>query len=62
MSTYAIASYIQGAAHGRRGPEDTTVEDVGVDLGGLDVFVTQQFLDGADVVASFQEVGGEAVA
>lgn len=33
-----------------------------VDHGGFDVFVPEEFLDGADVVASLEEVGGEAVA
>ena len=35
---------------------------MGVDLGGLDIGVTQQFLEDADVGAVFQHVGGEAVA
>ena len=35
---------------------------MGVDHGGADVFVPQQFLDGADVVAIFEQMGGEAVA
>ncbi len=35
---------------------------MGVDHGGFDVAVAQEFLDGADVVAGFEEVGGEAVA
>jgi hypothetical protein len=34
---------------------------VGVDGGGADIFVAQQFLDGANVVATFEQVGGEAV-
>ncbi len=34
---------------------------MGVNHGGFDIFVAQQFLDGADVVAILQEVGGEAV-
>ena len=39
-----------------------SVEDVGVDHGGRHVAVPEQLLDGADVVAGFEEVGGEAVA
>ena len=35
------------------------VESVGVDHGGADVLVSQEFLDGADVAAGLQEVGGE---
>jgi hypothetical protein len=38
------------------------VEDVGVDLGGLEVAVAEEFLDSADVVARLEEMGGEAVA
>ena len=38
------------------------VGDVGVYLGGLDVAVTEHFLDGADVCAVCQEGGGEHVA
>ena len=32
-------------------------KDVGVDHGGLDIFVTEQLLDRPDVVAVLQEVG-----
>ena len=35
---------------------------MGVDHGGADVFVSEQFLDGADVVAVLEEVGGKGVA
>ena len=35
---------------------------VGVDHGGLQAGVAQQFLDGADVVIGLQQVGGEGVA
>jgi hypothetical protein len=34
---------------------------VGVDHGGAHVFVAKQFLNGADVVAVFQQVGGEGM-
>ncbi len=34
---------------------------MGVDHGGADAAVAQEFLDGADVVAVLQEVGGEGV-
>ena len=37
-------------------------EDVGIDLSGGDVGVAEEFLDGADIVAGFEEVGGEGVA
>ena len=38
------------------------VGDVGVDLGGGDVAVAEQGLDGAQVGAIHQEVGGKGVA
>ncbi len=37
------------------------VENVGVDHGRLDVFVTEEFLNSADVVSGHQEVRGERV-
>jgi hypothetical protein len=55
--TAATVSGIKGASDVEAG----LVEDVGVDLGGGDILVTEQFLDGPDVVMVFQEVGGEAV-
>jgi hypothetical protein len=42
--------------------EAAAVEDVGVDHGGLDRAVSEELLDGADVVAIGEEVGGEGVA
>jgi hypothetical protein len=42
--------------------EGAAVEDVGVDHGGGDVAVAEELLDGADVVASLEEVGGKGVA
>ena len=38
------------------------IKNVGVDHGDFDVFVAEEFLDGADVVAVLEEVGGEGVA
>lgn len=38
------------------------VQHMGVNLGGLDIFVAEQFLHCADVVARLEEVGGKAVA
>lgn len=38
------------------------LEDMGVEHRGVHVLVAEEFLDGADVVASRQEVGGEGVA
>jgi len=35
---------------------------VGVDHGGLDVLVAEQFLDGAYVVTGFEQVGGKRMA
>jgi len=47
---------IQRAAHRRGRPKH-----VGVDHGGLQTVVTHQGLDGADVAAALQEMGGKAV-
>lgn len=38
------------------------LEDVGVDHGGAHVLVAEEFLHRTDVVAVFQEVGGEGMA
>lgn len=38
------------------------VEDMSVDHGGFDVAVAEEFLNGSDVVAVFDEVGGEGMA
>ncbi len=35
---------------------------MGVNHGGFEVFVAEEFLDGADVVAVLEEVGGEGMA
>ena len=48
---------VEGAADG----VGAALEDMGVYHGGADVFVAEEFLDGADVVAAFQQVGGEGV-
>ena len=39
-----------------------SVQNVGVDHGGRDVPVAEEFLDGAYVVAVLEEVGGKGVA
>jgi len=46
---------IQGASHRRR----ARGHDVGIDLGGLNAVVAQQFLDRANIHASLQEVSRE---
>ncbi len=48
----------QRAAH----RQAAALEDVGVDHGCLDILVSQEFLNGPDVIAIFQEVGGEGMA
>ena len=50
------------AVVGAADPEEVFLGDVGVDLGGLRVGVTEEFLDVPYVGAVLQEVGGEAVA
>src|SRR4030095_5069421 len=46
---------------GASDPSGTPIEDVGVDHRGADVPVTQQLLDGTNVVAFLQEVRGKRV-
>src|SRR5690606_15007593 len=43
------------------GPAQVLPGHVGVDLGGGDAGVTQEFLDGAQVGAALEHVGGEGV-
>jgi hypothetical protein len=43
-------------------PETAAVEDVGVNHGRFNIGMAEEFLDGADVVAGFEQVGGEGVA
>ena len=38
------------------------VENVGVDHSGFDIFVSEEFLHGADVVPCFEKMGCEGVA
>ena len=54
---YQLPLAIQRAAHAQR----TLIEHMGVDHGGADIFVAEEFLDGANVIAVFQEVGGEGM-
>ena len=58
VSGFLRSVLVQGAADG----EAASVEDMGIDHCGFDVFVAEEFLDGADVVAILQQVGGEGVA
>jgi len=37
----------------------STVQEVGVDHGRRDILVTQEFLDGSDVVASVEHMRGK---
>ena len=57
LRTRHTSQPVQGAYHAARAP----VQDVGVDLRGLDVTMAQQLLHGADVIAGFKQVGGEGV-
>ena len=46
---------VQGAGDAEAG----FLEDMGVNLGGGNVGVAEEFLDGADIVARLEEVGGK---
>lgn len=50
--------FIQGA----RDSQGALVEGVSVDHGGAHIFVSQEFLNGPDVMTVFQEVGCEGMA
>ena len=52
------ASLIEWTAYAER----TFVEDMGVDLGSLYIFMPKQFLNGTDIVASLKQMGGRAMA
>lgn len=43
-------------------PSASTIEHMGINHRSFDIFVTKQFLDGADVVAILQEVSSEGMA
>ncbi len=45
----------------RESQQTTALKDVGVNHGGFDIFIAEEFLDGANVVAILKQVGGEAV-
>jgi hypothetical protein len=32
-----------------------------IDHGGLDIMLTEQFLDGSDIIPGFQKMGGKAM-
>ena len=42
--------------------QGAVLKDVGVDHGGFDIFVAEEYLDGADVVSVLEQVGGVAMA
>ena len=49
---------VQGALHG----SPTTIEDMGIDHGRRNILMSEEFLNGADIVACFQQMSGEAMA
>jgi hypothetical protein len=49
---------IQRAAH----RPAAAFQDVGVDHGGADVFMPEEFLDGADIIAGLEQMGCKGVA
>jgi len=51
-------SIVQWALDGH----SSALKDVGIDHGGAEVLVTEEFLDGANVIPILEEVGGEGVA
>ena len=53
---------VLGIVQGTADAEGAAVQDVRVDHGRGDVFVAEKLLDGSDVLAGFQQVGGEGAA
>ena len=51
-----------GNVHWTRNPTIRLLENVRVNLRRRYIGVAEEFLDGADIVAGFEEVGGEGVA
>ncbi len=49
---------IERTAHAEAG----FIQNMGIDHGGGEVFMAEQFLDGADIVAVLEQMGGEAMA
>ena len=49
--------FVEGAADSKWPP----INYVGIDHRGAEIFVTEEVLDGADIVIVFEKVGGEAV-
>ena len=58
MCQHAFSQDVHGTANSR----GAAVQDMSVDHGGLDVAVAEEFLDGADIVAVFEQVGGKGMA
>ena len=52
-----MISIVKGAFY-RQSP---ALQDVGVDHGGFDILMSEQFLDGANVVSTLQEVRSKRV-
>jgi hypothetical protein len=54
--------YLSAIIQRRTHPQAGLFHDVSVNHGGRDVFVSEEILEGADVRAGFQKVGGKTVA
>src|SRR6267154_3271253 len=52
---------IRSRVHRTWDPASTTVQHMGVDHCGPHIFMTEQFLNRANVVAAFKQMGGEAM-
>ena len=58
MEPSGLSETIERALHATA----AAVEDVTVDHGRPDILVTQELLNGADVIVIFQQMGGERMA
>src|SRR4030095_11132121 len=54
---YIVGLLVEWAANGFR----TTIQDMGIDHGGLHVLMPEQFLHGPNIVAGFQQLRSERV-
>ena len=59
QGTFDPTSLCSGGASSR---EPAPLENVGIDHGGFDVFVSEEFLNGTNVIAILEKMGREGVA
>ena len=58
---WSVVSFGGSIVEGAFDRHSTALQDVSVDHGRLDILVPEQFLDGANVVSTLQEMGRKGV-